>query len=881
MLGLMTLPNSSCEKCKLYIGCASPFMAPEGPEHPAVMVIGEAPGADEDSQGRPFVGRSGRLLRQALTGAGFDIHDVLFSNMVRCRPPDNKISKLAIDCCTNNIRQEIEAYDPKLVLLMGNSPLALIEERGITQWNGVTVRRDGRVYVPLYHPAYILRNAGAMDDWINGFLSAADVLGGNEQEEPDDMPYRFPKTIRDLEQMRGHLEKHYIISYDIETTTLTPHSPQNGYEPCIISVAFGCEDACYSFPIDHPESWWTDDEYDEVISIIEDILVRQEHKIVNHNIKFDQHYTLVLFDIDFQAGGDTMLLSHLLDSRRGIHSLKRLAGLYVGMYKYDDELEAYKKLHSEANPYAGGTYAAIPLEILLPYGAMDAHAVIRLYDRLYNEISNKQRILHDELIVPASDALMRIEYAGAPLDPYIIDRYVKVYSIIQQDSFNALLDDPTVQRLIQDEQEALDDSVMADMVVNVPANVDVRVEDFQISGDSITYVGEATLGGKSKRRMRKCYEFNPNSDFHVRKLLFDRMDVPIEGKTDTGLASTKYGLIRPHEEEFPIIRHIRMYKLMGKMLSTYLLPAQRGSWGMRDRARSSYNLHGSRTGRLSSTDPNLQNIPTPEKEPGTVLEMLPVKNIFTHTHEGGCVMSVDYSGMELRVFASLAKCEPMLEIHRSGEDFHTMVASMISGIPKDKIDKSTRYIYKWTNWTLLYGGSEYTLHSMYDIPLSEAEAAVKKYYRRFPEVPEFLETCTKFAIKHGYIESPFGRREHLPYINSNDHGKSAKARRSAVNMPVQSAASDTLLIALVIIDKFILERGLRTTISNTVHDSIMFDIYPGEVDIIAEASVDIMENISKHAAVHMPGIDFSWLISPLKADVEIGSHYGSLSKYGG
>jgi len=331
---------------------------------------------------------------------------------------------------------------------------------------------------------------------------------------------------------------------------------------------------------------------------------------------------------------------------------------------------------------------------------------------------------------------------------------------------------------------------------------------------------------------------------------------------------------------------------MIKMLGTYLTPAASGAWSssLDGRVRTNFNQHGTITGRTSSSDPvNLQNIPTPEKEPGTLLEVLPIKNIFTHSYQDiqpdghvrhdGVIMSVDFSGMELRCFASLADCEPMLEIHRSDKEFHTMISSMMSGIPYDDIDKATRYIYKWTNWTLLYGGDAYTLHKLYNIPMFEAEMAVKEYYERFPEVLDYQDDCTDFAEKHGYIESPYGRREYLPWITDVNEKKRNKARREAINMPSQSSASDTTLAALVVIDDIIIDKGLRTKTVNEVHDSIVLDVPLDEVHEVAGFCKYSMENIVNIAPDYFPDVDFTWLKSPLKADVEVGTHYGAEVPY--
>ena len=284
--------------------------------------------------------------------------------------------------------------------------------------------------------------------------------------------------------------------------------------------------------------------------------------------------------------------------------------------------------------------------------------------------------------------------------------------------------------------------------------------------------------GVTRRRKRRIFEFNPNSHVHLKEIYFesDYYNMPILETTDTGAPSTKASVMKALADEYDIVKYVRSFKLMTKAVGTYLEPAATRGWSSGDgRVRSTYNLHGTRTGRLSSSNPNMQNIPTPEKEPGTILEVLPIKNIFTHTFADGYLLAVDYSGMELRVFASLANCSAMLDIHRSGKDFHSMVALMardgmnIDDISYDMIadfrkhENHVRYRYKWTNWTLLYGGDKFTLINLYGMTQEEADDTITRYYGGFPEVLEFRKYCTSFATEHGYIESPFGRRELLPY----------------------------------------------------------------------------------------------------------------------
>jgi DNA polymerase-1 len=859
--------NPMCQDCGLWQGCASPFMkASQTADEPSILIVGEAPGVEEDKDGKPFVGDSGKLLRQVLDAAGIDINDVAFTNVVRCRPPDNKITKKAILACRQFAVEDIQYYEPKVVMLMGNTPLSAIlgENGGITNWNGVVMMRDNIKYVPLFHPAYILRDNTKMDEWLAAISVALD-----DTVTEDPWEFVYPKTVVGTRDMLLELRAHEYISFDTETTSLDAFSKGSA----ILSVSFGIEGKSWAVPIDHPEATWSDEEYDIVVNDCIDIL--KTHKVIGHHTKFDMMFVKAMWNVDIPIAGDTMLESHLIDSRPGIHGLKHQAAVRLDMYDYEKPLDDYVNAHPEANAKKGGSYAFVPLKLLLKYNALDTKATWLLDSVLYSELSDKQKILYDEIQMPTSDMLCRIQSNGLRVDQYIATRYANIYAMIKAEEYGSILKDPKVKKLIKKRVEALSD-------------------------------GKPT---------KKHFTFNPNSSYQLSELFFDYYKLPVLAKSKlTQKPSTSGKLYRTYEEGFPILAHIRMFKLLGKMLSTYLLPATTTAWLSDDGGvHTTFNQHGSRTGRLSASDPvNLQNIPTPEKEPGTILETLPVKNIFTHRdwidqfgndvypgelydddYDAGALVTADYSGMELRCFASLAKCMLMIAIHKSGLDFHKMVAALsmhmltqddvmhaaehpLDIVPiLDKIDKAVRYRYKWTNWTLLYGGDAYTLHRLYNVPLEDAEETIKIYYDTFPEVLSYREETTRFVEDHGYIESPYGRRELLPHINSSDAKLRNKAIREAVNMPVQSGASETLNIAGVLVDKKLIELGMNSLLVNTVHDSLAGDCPRGEIIKFAELCKNCMENVTTLVVPYMPHVDFSWLISPLVADVDVGTHYGS------
>jgi DNA polymerase-1 len=176
----------------------------------------------------------------------------------------------------------------------------------------------------------------------------------------------------------------------------------------------------------------------------------------------------------------------------------------------------------------------------------------------------------------------------------------------------------------------------------------------------------------------------------------------------------------------------------------------------------------------------------------------------------------------------------------------------------------------------LYGGDAHTLSNLYDIPIDEANETIAMYYDMFPEVLEYKLQTQQFAEDHGYIESPFGRREYLSHINDRSaENLQNKDRRVAVNMPVQSAASDILLAAMICLDKRLHEENMHSLLVNTVHDSLVADCPRFEIVKYAMMCADIMQNVVQYSVKYLPRLDFTWLKCPLEADVEVGTHYGA------
>ena len=852
-----------CKKCGLENACKSPRMRPDvsslAGDRAEIMFIGESPGQEEDLQGIPFVGRSGQLLREVVKEA-IGPRSVVYTNVLACRPPENKSpTNKQISLCLPRLLDEIEEFDPRVLALLGNVPLrALLRESGITNWRGVVVERDGHVYVPTYHPAYILRNPQALDDMIRDFEKVVEVLEG---KSTTDASSRYEIILVDTpklaEKMHEEIKRAGVCSFDTEVSSLRVFDADQSVVMCSFAVD-GKSSSLRIFDADRPTETfsfavdgkaWAVLPHDPKIRIYVKRILRDPNIAkIGHNIKFDALAMLALWGVEIaNVAGDSMLLSHILDSQPGRHGLKELAGRHLGMYDYDREYREYLRGHREADPARGGDLKLAPVEILARYAAPDAIATLELHKELYGKLTDQQRILYAQLLVPLSGTLTRVEHAGLQVDKDILTEYLGLYSRTQEKQFQEMLGFPEVGKFIQ-----------------------------------------------GKRHQNERFIFNPNSSQQLGDLLFNRKYFGLKSTeaTPTGKPAIGWDVLKRFADGTPFLNVYRYYKLLDKMLNTYLLPA-RDEWpSTRDgRVRSNYLIHGAVTGRLASRTPNLQNIPAPEKEPGTILASYPIKNVFVHSFEGGCFLSADYSGMELRTMASVANCRGMIAAFKNDQDLHSVLACRLHGLDFDEFmakleagdaeARALRYRAKGMNFALLYGGDESTLARLMDgVTLREAGRLVEGYYDLFPELLEYREDTLEFARNLGYVESKFGRRRYLPFINDARDVERLAAEREAVNMPIQSSASDILLCAMVVLDDSLRRDNFESKMVNTVHDSILFDVAPGELDDLAELIVEIMEGITQsYGKEWFPGLDFAWFTVPLVVDLETGTHYGNLKSY--
>ncbi|NDV55748.1 DNA polymerase I [Parabacteroides sp. 52] len=349
--------------------------------------------------------------------------------------------------------------------------------------------------------------------------------------------------------------------------------------------------------------------------------------------------------------------------------------------------------------------------------------------------------------------------------------------------------------------------------------------------------------------------FNINSTKQVGEILFDRLQIDEKAKkTKTGNYSTSEDVLEKLRSKHPIIEKLLEYRGLKKLLSTYIDALPELINPQTGKIHTSFNQAVTSTGRLSSTNPNLQNIP--------VREALgrEIRKAFTADNADCLFFSADYSQIELRIMAHLSQDTHMIEAFCSGSDIHAATAAKIYGIPVSEVTSDMRRKAKTANFGIIYGISVFGLAERLNIPRGEAKELIDGYFRTYPRVREYMDESIQVAKDQGYVETLFKRKRFLPDINSNNAIVRGYAERNAINAPIQGSAADIIKVAMIGIFKRFEEENLQSKMILQVHDELNFNVLKNELDTVRQIVLQEMENAIK-------------LRVPLIADCGVGNNW--------
>ncbi len=349
--------------------------------------------------------------------------------------------------------------------------------------------------------------------------------------------------------------------------------------------------------------------------------------------------------------------------------------------------------------------------------------------------------------------------------------------------------------------------------------------------------------------------FNIDSPKQLSEVLFEKLKIPYEGKkTKTGQLSTGEDVLSRLENNYPIASLLLNYRELGKLKSTYVDSLPQLINPKTGRIHTNFSQAVASSGRLSSNNPNLQNIPI-RTERGQQ-----VRKAFIPRNADYILLSADYSQIELRIIAALSKDAAMIEAFERGMDIHSATAARVFGVNADAVTREMRSKAKAVNFGIAYGQTAFGLSQNLNISRAEAKDIIDNYTKQFPGVQQLMENNIKFARKHGYVETILGRKRYLRDINSANNTVRSQAERIAINSPIQGSAADMIKIAMIHIYDALQQEGFKSKMTLQVHDELVFDVYKPELERVVE--------IVREKMIHAISLNV-----PIEVEVGTGSNW--------
>lgn len=434
-------------------------------------------------------------------------------------------------------------------------------------------------------------------------------------------------------------------------------------------------------------------------------------------------------------------------------------------------------------------FAQLPQTDLITYAQDNAFSIYKLTQFWLKDLSPEELKLHDEVELPLTHILAQMEYDGVALD---VDYMSELSEYMTQKA------------------------------------EDLQAKIYEIAGE----------------------EFNINSPKQVGEVLYEKLNIQLKKKRGKAKPSTNVEVLEELASEYPICRYLIDYRKYTKLRTTYTdaLPLL---VSLKDRRiHTTYNQTVTATGRLSSSNPNLQNIPIRTEE-GNKL-----RNAFIAENENDFILSSDYSQIELRLLAHVSGDENLISAFNSDVDVHSLTASRVFDVPVEQVTKEMRYKSKAVNFGIIYGQTRYGLAKALDIPAQEAQNFIDKYFMTYPKVKDYMENTVAFAYEHGFVETIFGRKRYLPELASPNRMIKEFAERAAINQPLQGTAADLIKMAMINVDKVFKENNLKSKMVMQVHDELVFEVVADELEQVKTLVKQEMQNVANLKVPLL--VDINW-----------------------
>jgi DNA polymerase-1 len=365
----------------------------------------------------------------------------------------------------------------------------------------------------------------------------------------------------------------------------------------------------------------------------------------------------------------------------------------------------------------------------------------------------------------------------------------------------------------------------------------VLIDSVKLAGQS-RELGEKLLNIESQAYAAAGQPFNLNSPKQIQEILFDKLGLPVKKKTPSGTPSTDEEVLQELALDYPLPKLLLEYRGMAKLKSTYTDKLPQMVNHKTGRVHTSYSQAVAVTGRLASSDPNLQNIPVRTAEGRRIREAFIAP-------PGSRIVSADYSQIELRIMAHLSDDQGLLRAFANAEDIHRATAAEVFSVPLNAVSNEQRRYAKVINFGLIYGMSAFGLASQLNIERSAAQQYIDLYFMRYPGVADYMQRTRQQAKQQGYVETVFGRRLWLPEINGGNGMRRQAAERAAINAPMQGTAADLIKLAMAAVQNWIEREQLHTRLIMQVHDELVLEVPEHELMRVKESLPGLMCHVAK------------------------------------
>jgi len=862
-----------------------------------VLFVGEAPGRTEDQVGYPFAGDSGAELRSALSKAGIG-DSYAIGNTVRCRPVDDSGNNRPptveeVAACSNYIKKDIEQLNPKIVVLVGNQAVQALTTN--PEWKGkkigslkgqISYEKDGRVHLATLHPSAYLRSNNGPEKrrFFRHIKSVHKLLTGEETKWSRKGKVVLCDTLEKVDEAVNYYmnECDSPVAFDFETKNLNKVA-RNKVATLQLS---GDSDLAHVFPIDHWDSpFKTKEEKKHVKNALRKLFLSKKVKFpfwIAHNSQFD--IAIALRNLRILEFGkpvvDTQFLAYLQDENQAGDSdggkggkkfdafrLKDLAREHLGFYLYDTELSDAMAARHGAN---GGSLWDLSLDRLSEYGGTDAYITFRIF-HYYRRWLSRQ----------GYETALR----------FALRWYGRISPLLAKMSMNGFeVDTAQLAYLQSDESPIL--SRLEELPGIIYASPEAKKANDILLGEDSRTKGMKPLFGK------KPWVLDVDKRGHRIHLFVDSCKLsPLESGKD-GKASLNKAYWEEYKEH-ELIALYQEYSGLYKLRTSYLNSIDDILYSKPDNSadgRIHAGFHAIRTvtGRLSSSDPNLQQLP--KGDPWSAKAF--IRSMYG-ARPGYILVECDYGQAEVRWWAQIAGDRQYAklfsemkalreEYQRTGDadlgkrvklecDIHKKVASLMFRLELAGVTKEIRQKAKALCFGSIYGQHYKTLAAILGIEPDEALALQETFVKEFPKAGKWLTDIEKQAMLTGIVTTPMGRRRHLADLFELDEGA---GRRRARNSPIQAVSSDTTALAAWRIQNWIEENGRPWQVINCVHDAITLEV-PLDFDQIKE-SIWLFKEMMVDSIPSFLKQEFDIdMIVPMEIDYDLGVRWGHMLSYDG